>query len=194
MVARGGYRLVVLFKGASKEGKFKTGLQDFLICIEMAIAAIAHVFVFSAKPHHFVPTSVYEEITAQKAETTLNTDDGDKSAVVEKVEAKVEVPGTSVTESVQDIVVEGGREGCSFDHKPGDRTSREGRLTDLRCLGFVLSRWSLGNNALPLNVEDCREAMQELTHPSLTEQHISQQLKQPKHAMAPRNCVSTIAH
>lgn len=75
----------------------------------MAIAAIAHVFVFSSKPYHYVPTSVYEEFTAQKAETTLNIEDGEKPAVVEKIETKVEVPGTSVRESVQDIVVEGGQ-------------------------------------------------------------------------------------
>lgn len=82
----------------------------------MAIAAIAHVFVFSAKPYHFVPTSVYEEITAQKAETTLKSEDGEKPAVVEKIEAKVELPGTSVTESVQDIVVEGGQKVRPFRH------------------------------------------------------------------------------
>ncbi|KAK4355746.1 hypothetical protein RND71_024717 [Anisodus tanguticus] len=104
-----GIALLCYLRVLPKEGKFKTGLQDFLICIEMAIAAIAHVFVFSAKSYHFVPTSLYEEITAQKSETTLNTEDGEKPAVVEKIEAKVEVPGTSVTESVQDIVVEGGQ-------------------------------------------------------------------------------------
>ncbi|XP_070037343.1 protein LAZ1 homolog 2 isoform X2 [Nicotiana tomentosiformis] len=104
-----GIALICYLRVLPKEGKFQTGLQDFLICIEMAIAAIAHVFVFSAKPYHFVPTSVYEEITAQKAETTLKSEDGEKPAVVEKIEAKVELPGTSVTESVQDIVVEGGQ-------------------------------------------------------------------------------------
>ncbi|CAN4109997.1 unnamed protein product [Withania somnifera] len=104
-----GIALLCSLRVLPKEGKFQTGLQDFLICIEMAIAAIAHVFVFSAKPYHFVPTSVYEEITAQKAETILNIEDGEKSAVVEKIDAKVEVPGTSVSESVQDIVVEGGQ-------------------------------------------------------------------------------------
>ncbi|PHT75684.1 Protein LAZ1 -like protein 2 [Capsicum annuum] len=92
-----------------KERKFQTGLQDLLICLEMAVAAIAHVFVFSAKPYHFVPTSLYEEISARKVEKTLNIEDREKSAVVEKIEAKVEVPGTSVAESVQDIVVGGGQ-------------------------------------------------------------------------------------
>ncbi|KAH0653150.1 hypothetical protein KY290_031436 [Solanum tuberosum] len=104
-----GIALLCSLRVLPKERKFQTGLQDFLICIEMAIAAIAHVFVFSSKPYHYVPTSVYEEFTAQKAETTLNIEDGEKSAVVEKIETKVEVPGTSVRESVQDIVVEGGQ-------------------------------------------------------------------------------------
>lgn len=40
-----------------KEGKLETGLQDFLICIEMAIAAVAHIFVFSVEPYRYIPVS-----------------------------------------------------------------------------------------------------------------------------------------
>ncbi|CBI27785.3 unnamed protein product, partial [Vitis vinifera] len=76
-----------------KQGKFQTGLQDFLICIEMAIAAVAHVFVFSAEPYRFLPASEYEE----------------KPSVLETTETQIKAPGTSITESVQDIVREGGQ-------------------------------------------------------------------------------------
>ncbi|CAH9097595.1 unnamed protein product [Cuscuta epithymum] len=96
----------------SKEGKFQTGLQDFLICIEMAIAAIAHIFVFSAKPyHHFLraPPVYGEKITARKTETLLNLDE-EKPTLIEKTETEVKAPGTSVKESVQDIVVGGGQQ------------------------------------------------------------------------------------
>uniref|UniRef100_A0A2N9I6A4 Protein LAZ1 homolog 2 n=1 Tax=Fagus sylvatica TaxID=28930 RepID=A0A2N9I6A4_FAGSY len=94
-----------------KEGKLQTGLQDFLICIEMAIAAVAHVYVFSAEPYQFLPISEYGKITTETTKEALKLEEGDKekSAVLEKTETKVEAPGTSVTESVQDIVVEGGQ-------------------------------------------------------------------------------------
>ncbi|GAA0167030.1 transporter [Lithospermum erythrorhizon] len=91
-------------------GKFETGLQDFLICIEMAIAAVAHMFVFSAKPYHFLPISDCGKISRQHGEVTMKIEDGKgKQAILEKRETQIEAPGTSVKESVQDIVVEGGQ-------------------------------------------------------------------------------------
>ncbi|CAA3001977.1 LAZ1 homolog 2 [Olea europaea subsp. europaea] len=94
-----------------REGKFQTGLQDFLICIEMAVAAIAHIFVFSAKPYHFIPASEDRELPTQKTQAVLKIEEGDeeKPALIEKRETEVKAPGTSVKESVQDIVVEGGQ-------------------------------------------------------------------------------------
>ncbi|XAR67209.1 hypothetical protein NMG60_11013687 [Bertholletia excelsa] len=89
-----------------KEGRLKTGLQDYFICIEMAIAAVAHVFVFSAKPYHFMSNSVTTKTS--KAEVKVEGDE-EKSAVLKKTQTKVEAPGTSVKESIQDIVVEGGQ-------------------------------------------------------------------------------------
>ncbi|XP_015572877.1 protein LAZ1 homolog 2 isoform X2 [Ricinus communis] len=93
------------------EGKFRTGLQDFLICIEMAIAAVAHVFVFSVEPYHYVPASAYGRVANETAKVDLKVEEGDeeKPAVLEKTEPQVEAPGTSVTESVQDIVLQGGQ-------------------------------------------------------------------------------------
>lgn len=78
----------------------------------MAIAAIAHIFVFSAKPYHFVSaSSTYGKVTTQETTEVIEIDEGDKEeeAVLEKKETEVEAPGTNIKESVQDIVVEGGQ-------------------------------------------------------------------------------------
>ncbi|GAV64774.1 Solute_trans_a domain-containing protein, partial [Cephalotus follicularis] len=106
-----GIALLCAFGVLPKEGKFQTGLQDFLICIEMAIAAVAHMFVFSAEPYRFIPASEYGKATTETTKEEVMLEEGDKeeAAVLEKTETKVEAPGTSITESVQDIVVEGGQ-------------------------------------------------------------------------------------
>ncbi|KAK9102417.1 hypothetical protein Sjap_019671 [Stephania japonica] len=94
-----------------KEGRFQNALQDFLICIEMAVAAVAHIFVFSAKPYRYLPVSPQGEAISHAAKTTimLEKDAKDKAAAIEQVDTHVEAPGTSVTESVQDIVLVGGK-------------------------------------------------------------------------------------
>ncbi|XP_021597433.1 protein LAZ1 homolog 2 isoform X3 [Manihot esculenta] len=99
-----GIALLCSFGVLPNEGRFQTGLQDFLICIEMAIAAVAHVFVFSAEPYHFVPASDPGRITTRttKEELKLEEDDEANRAMLEKKETR-EASGTSVTESVQDI-------------------------------------------------------------------------------------------
>nr|XP_027188805.1 protein LAZ1 homolog 2 isoform X2 [Cicer arietinum] len=107
-----GIVLLCTFRVLPNEGKLQTGLQDFLICIEMAIAAVAHVFVFSAKPYHFLPASyAHGKVTKETLEARLEIDEeGEKKpAVVKETTTQVEAPRTSVTESVQDIVVEGGQ-------------------------------------------------------------------------------------
>ncbi|KAK6152032.1 hypothetical protein DH2020_014667 [Rehmannia glutinosa] len=103
-----GIVLLCTFGVLPKEGKFQTGLQDFMICIEMAIAAVAHIFVFSAKPYHYVPTF---HVTTQETTAMLNIEEGgkEKPTLFEKRETEVEAPGTNIKESVQDIVVEGGQ-------------------------------------------------------------------------------------
>ncbi|XP_057967866.1 protein LAZ1 homolog 2 isoform X2 [Malania oleifera] len=105
-----GIAILCALRVLPKEGKFKNGLQNFLICIEMAIAAVAHIFVFSAKPYQFLPASHYGKVTAETTKAVLNLEgDKEKPAVLEKTETQIEAPGTSVTESVRDIVLEGGQ-------------------------------------------------------------------------------------
>ncbi|XP_057985761.1 protein LAZ1 homolog 2 isoform X2 [Hevea brasiliensis] len=105
-----GIALLCAFGVLPNEGKFQTGLQDFLICIKMAIAAVAHVFVFSAEPYHFIPASDQGRVTTKttKAELNLKEDDEDNRVMLEKKETWVS-SGTSVTESIQDIVLKGGQ-------------------------------------------------------------------------------------
>jgi len=87
----------------------------------MAIAAVAHVYVFPVEPYRFLPVSEYGKVTTETTKETLKLKEGDKekSAVLEKTETNVEAPGTSVTESVQNIVVEGGQHVSSVpDYEP----------------------------------------------------------------------------
>ncbi|KAL3747054.1 hypothetical protein ACJRO7_015915 [Eucalyptus globulus] len=105
-----GIALLCAFHVLPKEEKLQTGVQDFLICIEMSMAAVAHVFVFPVEPYRYVPIAESPKVTTEKtvAEVKLEEGDKEKPAVVEKTDTKVEVAGTSITESVQDIIVEGG--------------------------------------------------------------------------------------
>ncbi|KAL5572332.1 hypothetical protein UlMin_021929 [Ulmus minor] len=103
-----GISLLHAFGVIPKEGNLQTGLQDFLICIEMAIAAVAHIFVFSAEPYNNAPPSHHGKITSEATKEELKLEGSNTPTLLARQETKVEAPGTSVTESVQDIVLEGG--------------------------------------------------------------------------------------
>ncbi|GAB2218216.1 hypothetical protein Droror1_Dr00001435 [Drosera rotundifolia] len=97
----------------SDEEKIQTGLPDFLICLEMAIAAIAHVYVFSAEPYQLTPISEYGKITTETERMTVKVGQGKEgkpAMTIAKKEREMKSPKTSITESVQDIVVEGGQQ------------------------------------------------------------------------------------
>lgn len=76
---------------------------------QMAIAAVAHMYVFSAEPYHFVPAFEYGEVTTETAKAEVKLEGDDTTAVIETKEIQIEAPGTSISESVQDIVLEGGQ-------------------------------------------------------------------------------------
>ncbi|KAH7656497.1 Organic solute transporter subunit alpha/Transmembrane protein 184 [Dioscorea alata] len=107
-----GIDLICYFGVLPKEEKIQNGIQDFLICVEMAIAAIAHIFVFSPEPYRYLPVSEDGNVTTSvdsKAKRKLEEDDGEeKPAIVEETETHVEAPGTSITESVHDVFIGGG--------------------------------------------------------------------------------------
>ncbi|KAM1174028.1 hypothetical protein ACFX13_027285 [Malus domestica] len=104
-----GIALLCAFGVLPKDVKLQSGLQNFLICIEMAIAAVAHMFVFSTEPYHYITAYEYGKVTTETTKAEVKLEEGDAPARLEKTETKVEAPGTSITESVQDIVVDGGQ-------------------------------------------------------------------------------------
>lgn len=83
----------------------------FSVELQMAIAAVAHIFVFSAEPYRYIPVSACGVAAIETVKEAAEVKEGKdkKSALVEKMETHVEAPGTSVTESVQNIVLEGGQ-------------------------------------------------------------------------------------
>ncbi|KQK21329.1 protein LAZ1 homolog 2 isoform X3 [Brachypodium distachyon] len=95
-----------------KEDKVQNAIQDFLICIEMAVAAIAHAFVFGVEPYHHIPALDHRDIISEKSkmDVKVNVNDGGNGtpSTVEQKETHVKTPGTSIKESVQDVVLGGG--------------------------------------------------------------------------------------
>lgn len=75
----------------------------------MAIAAVAHVYVFSAQPYQLLPVSEYGKVTTQEKLTLVEKGNKEGPTILEKTGTEIEAPGTSVKESIQDIVVEGGQ-------------------------------------------------------------------------------------
>lgn len=82
----------------------------------MAIAAVAHVYVFPVEPYRYLPVAEYGEVTSieTKAKVEVDEDAAGKPAIVEETEVRVEAPGTSITESVQDVFLVGGEHVSSF--------------------------------------------------------------------------------
>ncbi|XP_062215390.1 protein LAZ1 homolog 2 [Phragmites australis] len=95
-----------------KGGKVQNAIQDFLICIEMAVAAIAHAFVFTVEPYQHIPVLDHGKVTSEESKMEVKVDVNDDSnsrlAAVEQKETHVEAPGTSIKESAQDVVLGGG--------------------------------------------------------------------------------------
>ncbi|XP_047043238.1 protein LAZ1 homolog 2-like [Lolium rigidum] len=95
------------------EDKVQNGIQDFLICVEMAIAAIAHAFVFGVEPYKRIPLPEHGEFSRHESKMELKVDVGDSNngapATVGQKETHVKTPGTSIKESVQDVVLGGGQ-------------------------------------------------------------------------------------
>ncbi|KAG6548161.1 hypothetical protein Mapa_010211 [Marchantia paleacea] len=98
-------------------GKFQTGLQDFLVCFEMAIAAIAHIYIFPATPYQMMGQDRRRGSVSVLADYASMDSPLDPEEVRESERPTVmkfshkqgdKAGGTSVRESVQDIVIVGG--------------------------------------------------------------------------------------
>lgn len=84
--------------------------SDFLRMVsQMAIAAVAHMFVFSVDPYQYIPASEHGKVSTETTKAAIKVEEGDeeKPALLEKTETQAEASGTSITASVQDIVLEG---------------------------------------------------------------------------------------
>ena len=79
----------------------------------MTIAAVVHVYVFPAEPNRSLPVPECGEVTSVETKTKLKVEEdaGGKPAIVKQTEMRVEAPGTSITECVQDVVLGGGEHG-----------------------------------------------------------------------------------
>lgn len=79
----------------------------------MAIAATAHAYVFTVEPYQHIPVPDHGEVTCEKskveAKLDVNDDASSTPTTIEQQETRVEAPGTSIRESVQDVVLVGGQ-------------------------------------------------------------------------------------
>lgn len=79
----------------------------------MAMAAVVHAYVFAVEPYQHVPVPDHGEVTCEesKMEVKLDVNDDTSSTptTIEQQETHVEASGTSIRESVQDVVLVGGR-------------------------------------------------------------------------------------
>ena len=78
----------------------------------MAIAAIAHAYVFTVDPYLHIPTLNHGKVKCEESKmevkVDVNDDRNSTPTTVKQKDTHVEAPGTSIKESVQDIVLVGG--------------------------------------------------------------------------------------
>ncbi|KAG0620925.1 hypothetical protein M758_4G255400 [Ceratodon purpureus] len=115
----------------------QTNLQDFIICIEMAIAAVAHIYVYPAKPYR------------RESHNNLNTID----SVAEELEEDIEVAATSVKESVKDVIMGGGED-----------IVEDVKITVTQAVEPVESGFSNFNDAFQENVSKMNEKLHDNVH------------------------------
>lgn len=117
--------------------QLQTSLQNFIICIEMAIAAVAHIYVYPATP--------YQQHLDRK-EQNVNSFD---SVMVDEIE-DLEIAVTSVKDSIQDVVIGG-----------GGHVVEDVRLTVSQAAEPVETGITKVNKAVQKNVVKMNETLQE---------------------------------
>lgn len=79
----------------------------------MAIAAIAHAYVFNVEPYQHIPLLDHGKVRCEESKMEVKVDVNDDRistpAAVKRKDTHVEAPGTSIKESVQDVVLVGGQ-------------------------------------------------------------------------------------
>ncbi|XP_019417414.1 PREDICTED: protein LAZ1-like [Lupinus angustifolius] len=105
-----------LFKSSIAQGlQFKSSVQDFIICIEMGIASIVHLYVFPAKPyelmgdHHPGSVSVLGDYSADCPLDPEEIRDSERPTKLRLPTPDVDSKsGMTIRESVRDVVIGGG--------------------------------------------------------------------------------------
>ncbi|KAG8644183.1 protein LAZ1 isoform X2 [Manihot esculenta] len=106
-----------LFKSPIAQGlQFKSSVQDFIICIEMGIASIVHLYVFPSKPYEMmgdrIPGSVSVLGDYASVDCPLDPDevrDSERPTKLRLPQPDVDAKsGMTIKESVRDVVVGGG--------------------------------------------------------------------------------------
>ncbi|KAE9586594.1 hypothetical protein Lal_00004763 [Lupinus albus] len=105
-----------LFKSPIAQGlQFKSSVQDFIICIEMGIASIVHLYVFPAKPYELMGDrhpGIVSVLGDYSADCPLDPDEIRDSERPTKL--RLPAPdvgaksGMTIRESVRDVVIGGG--------------------------------------------------------------------------------------
>ncbi|KAJ1692546.1 hypothetical protein LUZ63_009244 [Rhynchospora breviuscula] len=96
--------------------QFKSSIQDFIICIEMGVASIVHIFVFPSKPYELIGDRFVGDVSVLGDYASVNCQvDPDEVRDSERP-TKLRLPhpeariksGTTIRESVRDVVLGGG--------------------------------------------------------------------------------------
>jgi hypothetical protein len=92
-----------------------TSLQDFIICIEMAIASIAHLYVFPASPYQVVESGKGRSVKVLSDYAAFDSPldpeevrESERPTIIRSFSSDVEQVSTSVKESVHDVLIGGG--------------------------------------------------------------------------------------
>ncbi|TKY75534.1 LAZ1 protein [Spatholobus suberectus] len=105
-----------LFKSPIAQGlQFKSSVQDFIICIEMGIASIVHLYVFPAKPYKLMGDRLPGSVSVlgdYSADCPLDPDeirDSERPTKLRLPTPDVDTKsGMTIRESVRDVVIGGG--------------------------------------------------------------------------------------
>lgn len=105
-----------LFKSAIAQGlQSKSSVQDFIICIEMGIASIVHLYVFPAKPYELMGDRLSGSVSVLGDYASTDPLDPDEVRDSERP-TKLRLPhpdidirsGMTIRESVRDVFIGGG--------------------------------------------------------------------------------------
>ncbi|KAJ0077438.1 hypothetical protein Patl1_35713 [Pistacia atlantica] len=105
-----------LFKSPVAQGlEFKSSVQDFIICIEMGIASIVHLYVFPAKPYELMGECFSGSVSIlgdYSADCPLDPDeirDSERPTKLRLPQPDIDNrSGMTIRESVRDVFVGGG--------------------------------------------------------------------------------------